>query len=197
MSRHGERGFTLPELLTSIAIVGLLVACAMPSWLALRRRAAVRAASAEIRSVFHQTRSRAIARSRNAGVHFTRSGSQWKFAIYDDGDGDGVRNDDIRSGADRQVAPPRLLLQQGQLISIGLLRNIVRDPDGDPLRPAASPVQFNRTSICSFSPLGSATPGTIYLTDDDGSLYAVRVFGATAKIRLLRYEPSSMRWESR
>jgi prepilin-type N-terminal cleavage/methylation domain-containing protein len=197
VSRHEERGFTLTELLTTIAIVGLIVAVATPSWLTFRRRSAVRAASAEIRAVFHQVRSRAIAQSRNAGVRFSKSGSQWHFAIYDDGDRDGVRNDDIRSGADPMVAPPRLLLQQGQLVSIGLPGTVVRDPDGDKLKPDASPVQFNRSAVCSFTPMGSATPGTIYLTDDAGSLYAVRVYGATAKIRLIRYESSTKRWEAR
>ena len=197
MSRHGERGLTLIELLTTIAILGLIVAVATPSWLTLRRRNAVRTASAEIRAVFHQVRSRAIARSRNAGIRFSKVGAQWQFAVYDDGDGDGVRNDDIRSGADPMVARPRLLFQQGQLVSVGLLDTVVRDPDGDRLKPEASPVQFNRSAVCSFSPLGSATPGTIYLTDDAGSLYAVRVYGATAKIRLLRYESATRRWEAR
>ncbi|MGZ8867811.1 MAG: hypothetical protein ACXW2P_05670, partial [Thermoanaerobaculia bacterium] len=81
--------------------------------------------------------------------------------------------------------------------SIGLLQQVIRDPDGDLLRPNDSPIQFGRSSICSFSPKGSATPGTIYLTDDAGSLYAVRVYGATAKIRLLRYSGERRRWESR
>jgi prepilin-type N-terminal cleavage/methylation domain-containing protein len=150
VSRHELRGFSLAELLTVVAVAGLLVAWAMPSWLSLRRRTAVRAASAEIRTVFHSVRSRAVARSNSAAVHFARAGSEWQFAIYD---------------------------------------------DGDILAPAASPVQFHRSSICSFSPVGASTTGTIYLTDDAGSLFAVRVYGPTAKVHLLRYEPSTRRWE--
>ena len=196
MCPRKEHGFSLPELLTVIAIVGLVTAAAVPSWLSLRRRAAVKAAAAEIRMIFHETRSRAIARATNAGLRFTRNGSQWQFAVYDDGDDDGVRNDDITSLVDRCVTPPRSLFLH-QLVSIGLLRQEIRDPDGDRLRPTDSPIQFGRSSICSFSSMGSSTSGTIYLTDDAGSLYAVRVYGVSAKIRLLRYDGSRKQWESR
>ncbi|HUP48909.1 MAG TPA: GspH/FimT family pseudopilin [Thermoanaerobaculia bacterium] len=197
MSGDGKRGFTLAELLTAVAIIGMLVACAMPGWMSLRRRAAVRSAAAEIRSVFHHTRSRAIAEGKHFGVRFSRSGTEWRYAIYEDGDRDGIRADDIQRGIDRCVAPPRHLFQQPHLVTIGLLPYTVRDPDGDPLRPGDSPVKFNRSSLCSFTPLGKATPGTIYLTDSNGSLFAARVYGPSAKIRLLRYEPSRRKWEGR
>jgi prepilin-type N-terminal cleavage/methylation domain-containing protein len=192
-----QHGYSLLELLTSIAIIGLVAAVAVPSFLSLRRRAAVRSAAAEIRSVFHQVRSRAIARHGNAGVKFTRVGSEWEFAIYDDGDGDGVRSDDIRRRVDREVTRPRFLWQQPQLVSVSLPAFAIVDPDGDVVPPGSSPVQFNRSTICSFSPLGQATPGTIYLTDSAGEVYAVRVYGATAKLRVLRYLAASERWESR
>lgn len=195
--RDEEHGFTLLELLTVIAIAGIIAATAVPSWMTLRRRAAVLSAAGEIRMIFHETRSRAIARADHSGLRFTRNGSQWQFAVYDDGDSDGVRNDDIASRVDRCVMPPRHLFHQPQLVSIGLLPQEIRDPDGDRLRPTDRPVQFGRSSICSFSPMGSSTSGTIYLTDDGGSLYAVRVYGATAKIRLLRYDAGRRRWESR
>lgn len=195
--RDNNHGFTLLELLTVIAIVGMVAATAVPSWMTLRRRAAVRSAAAEIRMVFHEIRARAIARSGYAGLRFTRSGREWQFAVYDDGDADGVRNDDIASRVDRCVRPPRYLFQQPHLVSIGLLPHEIRDPDGARLRPSDAPIQFGRSAICSFSPMGSSTSGTIYLTDGGGSLYAVRVYGATAKIRLLRYDTARQRWESR
>ncbi len=191
-----QRGYTLAEIQTVIAIIGLMVACAMPSWLSLRRIAAVRAVSAEIRSIFHLVRSRAIARGINVGVKFTRANAEWQYAIYEDGDRDGVRNDDITRGTDRPVTKPRFLWQQPRLASIALPTYPLKDPDGDPLKIGAAAVQFNRSTICSFSPLGQATPGTIYLTADE-HVYAVRVYGASAKIRTLRYNRKRSRWESR
>lgn len=192
-----QRGYTLIELLAIIAIIGIVAAVALPSFMSMRRRAAVRSAASEIRTVFHQVRSRAIARQCHAGVKFTRVGSEWEFAIYDDGDGDGVRSDDIRRRVDREVTKPRFLWQQPQLVSVSLPAFAIVDPDGDPVPMGSSPVQFNRSTLCSFSPLGQATPGTIYLTDSAGEVYAVRVYGATAKMRVLRYRAASESWEAR
>lgn len=193
--RH--RGFTLIELLITIAIIGLITASAVPHWQSLRRRAAVRAAAAEIRPIFRQVRSRAIARGSNSGVKFTRGAAGWQYAIYDDGDRDGVRSDDIQSGVDRRVTPPRLVIRGPELAWVALPRSVRIDPDGDRIAPGASPVQFNRSTICSFSPLGGSTPGTIYLADSAGLAYAVRVFGTTARVRLLRFDPRRQRWEER
>ncbi|MBK5258699.1 MAG: GspH/FimT family pseudopilin [Thermoanaerobaculia bacterium] len=198
MPRDTKRGFTLIELLTVMAIIGVFVAVATPSWMSLRRRAAVRSAATEIRTIFHLVRSRAIARGANSGVKFTQlPGGEWQFAVYDDGDGDGVRNDDIRNGVDRVAQPSRYLNQQPQLASIALPASSIVDPDGTRIASGASAVQFNRSTICSFTPMGQATPGTIYLTDSAGEVYAVRVYGASAKLRLLRYIAATTKWEAR
>jgi prepilin-type N-terminal cleavage/methylation domain-containing protein len=192
-----NNGFTLIELLLAVAIVGLTAAIAVPNSQSLRRRAAVRAASAELRAIFRATRSRAISRGSHAGVKFTRAGTGWQYAIYDDGDGDGIRNDDIASGIDRRVTEPRYACSAPQLASISLLRSVARDPDGDPILRGASPVQFNRSTICSFSPLGQSTPGTIYLADAADQAYAIRVLGGTGRVRLLRYDAKRRRWEDK
>jgi len=182
------------ELLVILSIVGLMVLVSIPAFGKMRRRALLRAASIELRSIFHLARSRAIARSANCGLKFVMLGGEWHFALYDDTDGDGVRNDDIAKGIDRIVKPPRVVFPTSPLIRIGLLDQTIRDPDGARLTPQTSPVRFNRSAICSFSPLGESTPGTIYLTDRGEDLYAVRVYGATAKIRVLRYDRGTGRW---
>jgi hypothetical protein len=92
--------------------------------------------------------------------------------------------------------PARRVLRESTLATIGLLPQAVTDPDGDRLLPTASPVQFNTSQLCSFSPLGESTPGTIYITDRADQLYAVRVYGATAKMRVLRYDGGRRRWEA-
>jgi len=193
VSRH-QRGFSLMELLTVVSIIGLIVAVAVPSFLNLRRRAALRAASAELRTQFHLARSRAISRNVNCGLKFLLLGGEWHFAVYQDGDHDGVRNDDIKSGKDRLVARPRVVFPTSRAVTIGLLNVAIKDPDGDLLSPKKSPVVFNKSAICSFSPLGESSSGTIYLTDRGLDLYAVRVYGASAKIRVLRYVRGTGKW---
>ncbi len=192
---RSEKGFTLIDLLIAIAIIGLTTAIAVPQWQSLRRRAAVGAAAREIHSIFRLARSRAIARGANAGVKFTRGAYDWQYTIYDDGDGDGVRNDDIRKGIDRRVSGPLSMIRGRELASISIPDSVRVDPGGAAMPPGASPVRFGTSTICSFSPLGESTPGTIYLADAAGLAYAVRIFGGSARVRTLRYDPLRRRWE--
>lgn len=188
-----NRGYTLIELLIVIAIIGLILGVAFPNFHKIQRRIALRAAAGEMRSAFHLVRMRAISHNRNTGLKFLLLNGAWHFATYEDGDRDGVRNDDIAKGIDKLVAPPRVVFSQSRIITIGLPGYPFKDPDGDTVKSA---VTFNQTLLASFSPLGEATPGTIYITDFDGDLWCVRVYGASAKIRALRYDRDKKRWVS-
>ena len=188
-------GFTLVELLIGMAIIGLIVAVAAPAFVTLNRHAAAHAAANEFRSIFSRCRSRAITRGMSSGVKFTRVHGVWMYALYDDGNGDGIHNADIAAGTDRMVEPPRRVLDASSLASISLPSVRIKDPDGDWLPPSRPPVQFNRSTLASFSPLGAGTPGSIYLTDRHGETYAVRVLGASARVTLLRYDWNAKRWQ--
>jgi prepilin-type N-terminal cleavage/methylation domain-containing protein len=189
-------GYSLLELLTVLAILGLMVLCAIPAFGNYRRRMSIIAAAGELRSILRETRSRAIVSGRHAGVKFI-SGAEWSYAIYEDGDGDGIRNDDITRGTDRRTFGPARVMPSFHLATIGLLKTPVKDPDGDSLKPDASPVQFGRSTICSFSPIGGGTPGTLYLIDGGGQLWAARVHGGGGRVRLLRYHDGLRKWERR
>ncbi len=56
------------------------------------------------------------------------------------------------------------------------------------LRERASP------DICSFSPLGESTPGSIYLWDGRDRMAVVRVYGRTGKVRTLYYRRGERGW---
>ncbi|HVR39310.1 MAG TPA: GspH/FimT family pseudopilin [Thermoanaerobaculia bacterium] len=195
--RQHHRGFTLIELLIVLAIIGLIVSFSAPAFRNLHNRASIASASTELRSVFRLASSRAIARSRNSGVKFLEIAGKWHFAIYDDGDGDGVRNDDIKKGIDRRVTMPRPVFLESRVVAIALPAWTIKDPDGDLMPPTKSPVQFGTSTICSFSPVGQSTPGTIYLVGGTGEIWAVRVSPANARARLLRYNVATRKWDSR
>ena len=181
------RGYSLIDLLTVVAIIGTIAVCAVPAFANYRRRMSVLAAAEQLRNILRLTRQRAISSNHNVGVKFI-AGREWTYAIYEDGDGDGVRNDDIDRKIDRRLFGPAIVMPSFHIATIGLLKTKVKDPDGDALKPDASPVQFGRSTICSFSPMGSGTPGTIYLIDGGGQLWAARCAGNGGRIRLLRYD---------
>ena len=188
------RGYSLVELLTVVAIIGTIAVCAVPAFANYRRRMSVLAAAEQLRNIFRLTRQRAISSGHNVGVKFI-AGREWTYAIYEDGDGDGVRNDDIDRKIDRRLVGPAIVMPSFHIATIGLLTTTVKDPDGDALKPDASPIQFGRSTICSFSPMGSGTPGTVYLIDGGGQLWAARCTGNGGRIRLLRYD--GRKWGTR
>jgi hypothetical protein len=55
-------------------------------------------------------------------------------------------------------------------------------------------VRFGRSDLVSFSPLGSASSGTIYVTDGRNALFAIVQFGPTSRLRVWRYRPLERRW---
>ena len=192
-----QRGFTLIEILAVVAIIGIFALCAIPSFASYRRRASCTAAGNEMRSILRAVRSRAITRGRHSGVKFVHAGNNWTYTLYDDGNGNGIANADISSGIDRRYFGPAVTMPLFRTATIAQLPQGLRDPDGAPLLPDNPALQFGRSTLCSFSPLGSGTPGTIYISDGIDQLYAVRVLGASGRVRMLRYDSGRQKWEER
>lgn len=188
VSSRGRRGYSLIEVLVAISMLGIILAVTLPSFGEMNRRRELRAAAAELRSIFREVRSRAIASGRNAAVKFSLADGEWQYAIFVDGDGDGVRNDDIVSGKDPVAVPYRRVFGTQGKVRIGLPAVPVRDPDRGIVQPDESPVRFNRSTLCSFSPLGGGTSGSIYLTEGTRAA-VIRMYGPTSRLRLMMLEP--------
>ena len=129
-------------------------------------------------------RTQAASRGTAVGLRFTQESAGYTFAVFQDGNGNGIRSADIQSGLDRPSEPPIRLFEQFPGVDIGL----------SPYSPATSAVQLGQTNILTFTPLGTATSGTIYISDRRGSQWAVRVLGATGRTRVLRYDPQTGDW---
>lgn len=196
--RQRERGFNLMELVLGLAVLSVLLCLAVPPLLRISGDVRLRLAAGELVSALRSARWQAIRLGANVAVRFRPSADgRATYAIYRDGDGDGVLNRDIAAGIDPAVTPPRPVEQTGGQMRFGFPPGRrVRDP-GQPSRSmdrSDDPVRFNQSDLASFGPLGTSTPGSVYLTDGQSRLVAVRVFGRTGKIKVIVYDFEAEVW---
>jgi type II secretory pathway pseudopilin PulG len=191
-----EQGFQVVDLIVVLAVFGMAVVLGVPQLVRITADLRVRLAAAEVVAALRQAQSLAIRADAEVALHFaTGARGEVTFTLYRDGDRDGVTNADIRTGVDPQIAAPGRLEHLGGYVRIGLPDRPVRDP-GDPaqfLNPS-DPIRFNRSDLASFSPLGTATPGSVYLTDGGVHVAVVRVLGGTGRVRVLTYDFVSETW---
>ena len=128
-------------------------------------------------------RSHAVMRSAHVALRFDEGRSGITFQMFVDGNRNGVRTNDIASHVDQPLGERASL---SDLFS-GVAIAVSGAAGSDPLRIGSS-------NLLSFTPLGTATSGTIYVRGRDGSQFAIRVLGATGRVRVQRYLPRTRAW---
>ena len=190
-----NRGLSTVELIVVLAVAASLLAASATGAFQLRDALSVRSAAAEVSTAFVRARSYAVARGVAVALKFRRDGGRYEWTLYRDGNGNGVRTSEITSGIDRSLA---LSIPWSRSdVRPGILRGSpVPDPSspGTPLDRLDDPIRFNNSDICSFSPSGESTPGSVYLWDGRDRMAVVRVFGRTAKVRTLFYFRGEKEW---
>jgi hypothetical protein len=156
----------------------------------------VTAAARELAQEMARLRSEAIASRRNVAMRLTWTEGRYVYAFYADGDGDGVRSDDIASGRDRLLGSPRDLPSRYEGVDFGLLDAPIPEvpPGPGTLPPASDPVRFGRSDIITFTPRGTSSSGTLYVSDGTGVVSAVVLFGGTGRIRIWRFDRARWTW---
>jgi prepilin-type N-terminal cleavage/methylation domain-containing protein len=197
MRRKRCSGTTLIECLLSVAVIGIVAFIAVPDIDGMCRRRALALAAEEVRQHLAAAQQRASSMGGNCGVVFAPRGESWTYTIYLDGDGDGVMNADVAGGADRRLEGPLPLLSNPNRISVAIGPGFT-DPDTlDPIPEGTRPVGFGRSFICSFSPNGNGTPGSVYLTDNASLGALVRCSGSGGNLRKLFYRGAGRSWVER
>jgi hypothetical protein len=172
--------------MTVIAIFFVVVTAAIPITAAYVHESRVRGAALYLRSLFRQVRARAASEARYVGVVFDGSDDP-VFSIHADGNHNGIRRADIKQGVDPELRGTYRLTETFPGVHWGTL------PAGasEPFLPG---LRIGRSQIVSFSPLGSSTSGTLYLSSQYGYVYAVVVLGSTGRVRIARYHGG--KWET-
>ena len=144
-----------------------LSAMAVPAFLTGRDELRAAAAANYVASRFQQARMEAVTRSATVAVQFTQDGAGYAFAVYVDGNGNGVLTRDIQRAVDRRIDVTERLTEQFTGVEFGAIAGL----------PAIDP------------------GGTVYSKGRGGAQYAVRIFGDTGKTRRLKFDRGDRKWK--
>jgi prepilin-type N-terminal cleavage/methylation domain-containing protein len=191
-ARHAADAFTLVELLFVMAISGTLTAIAVPQLLRGLDDARASGAARSLAARLGEARTDAVRRSTFVGLRFEPGTPDYLITKVIDGNGNGLRTTDLQDGVDLTITTPQPLGWQYPGVVFGLLPG-VPEVDGTPASTNDG-VRAGTSRILSMNPNGSSSSGTLYVHGRKRSQYAVRVLGATGRVRVLKYEWNARRW---
>jgi len=193
--RRMSAGTSLIELMLGLSVVTILITMAVPGMLTLRDDIAVRAAVRYLASQAMLARFQAARLGAAVGIRFEPVAAGYRFTSYTDGDADGIRAADIARGIDTLLQPSQLLSDQFPLVEFALATQV--PPISGTAGPDSDPIRLGSADTLTFSPVGTATSGSIYLLGRSGQQYAIRILGTTGRLRVLRFDRSTGVWLDR
>lgn len=197
--QRSPHGFTVVELIVTAAIALMASTLIIPMFVEWSAALRVGLAAREMAGALYQARFDAIRFSTHVAVRFETDPKTGvtSYAFYRDGDGDGVLTRDIEAGIDPMLRPPRPLERMKGSVGFGIPKGLRPPHPGNPRRPLDhldDPIRYNRSNMATFSGEGTATPGTIYLTDGRRHLVAVRTDHRSGRISIRTYDPRQGAW---
>jgi len=189
-----DAGHSLAEAVIVVALIALAAIVTAPALSEAQRTATLRSLGQEMSSLMMRCRAQAILHRQTTALVFELHTDGWHCYVAEDGDGDGVRRDDLEAGHDRLVSEMLQLAAGGS--SLGILTDQrVPDPMGNGWLVGDDPVRAGLGNIISFTPDGTATPSSVYLTDHRSQMRVLRVIGGTGRIRALVWKSGWPRWK--
>lgn len=169
-----------------MALTTVVGAMAIPQALTGLDRSRAGIAARYLASQMALARAQAVARSASVGIRFGAPDTGYEIDSFIDGNANGVRSRDIDAGIDRRLGAPQRLREQFPTVTIDVR------PDAG---AGADPVKLGQSNLLVFTPLGTATPGSIYVLGRDGTQLVVRILGATGRTRVQRFNAVRRTWE--
>jgi len=185
-------GFTALELVLALGMTATIAALAVPVTTGAADEIRTAMAARYLEGRIQDARMHAVQRSARVGLRFEPEGNDYRIAEYLDGNANGIRTAEIGAGIDARLGWAGLLCEHFAKVRFGLQPG-VPEVDGARSEDAAEGVRVGSSRILSLGPDGTATSGTLYV-QGTRSQYAVRILGATARTRLLRFDRGSGQW---
>lgn len=188
------RGAALIDIVVATSLIVVMTAIAVPVVGGTIERERTIVGARYLAGQLLRARLESLKRARAVAVRLEVFGDRTQFRLFADGNGNGVLQRDIDRGIDPALTPLGWLDDQARGISLRVNQAITDVASRNPIAPGDDPLRIGNTALLTFSPLGSATGGTLYLAAHRGPQIAIRVFGATGRVRVLLFDPRTREW---
>jgi type II secretory pathway pseudopilin PulG len=195
MRAPAPAGYSLIELLFIAGLVATLCAVAIPQTLATLDTFRAIGATRYFSTRLYRARSEAVMRSADVALRFVHGDGGHAFAVYIDGNRNGVRAVDIDHGIDRQIGAVERLGDSFPGVDFGAIPDLPPVDEGA-LAPGADPIRLGSSDSITFTAMGTATPGSLYIRSRRGAQFVIRIFGQTGKTRILQFNVRAWKWMS-
>jgi type II secretory pathway pseudopilin PulG len=186
------RGYSVLEMLVAVTLLVIVSGMAVPIMFSAVDHARAAAAARYVAAKLALNRMTAVKRSTYVALRFESRDGQYQFRTYVDGNGDGIRTVDVARNIDTPQGLSEALEYNFPGVTFGLSEGV------SPVSPdeglSVDPIRIGRSEFLSFSPLGSATSGTLYIRGRPKHQFAIRILGATGRITVLRFDFRNRRW---
>jgi type II secretory pathway pseudopilin PulG len=189
-----KAGYSLIEVLFVLSAAATLGAMALPPFFAALDEYRTAGAVRYICTRLQRTRMEAASRSTNVAMQFDAERVGYSFSIYADGNGDGVRTPDIKSGIDSRLAAIGRVPDNYAGVDFGLLAGLPPVEASEP-PPGTDPIKLGSSDLLSYSSTGSSSTGSLYIKGNKAQ-YVIRILGDTGRTRVLKFDRYTRRWKA-
>lgn len=191
-----QRGRSLIEVSIGLSLIGLVLMAA-PSMRGVWGRSAVEGAARQFASLIRIHALEAVVEGTDRALVFPAASSE-RVVIARDENGNGVSRRDVEDGTDRVMARWTFDLEQpGVRVDLPEWSPPPKRLPPSHQRLTRPAVRFGAARMINLTAAGTATPGSLYVTDGEHALCAVVVHGASARTRIWCYRKEEDSWVRR
>jgi type II secretory pathway pseudopilin PulG len=183
---------SLVDVLLATGIAVTLTGFAVPTARAGVDQTRAAGAARFVAARLQQARVRAVTRGRDTAVRVTRDSRGYVLTTYEDGNRTGVLTRDVQDGTDPMVGVPERVFEQFPGVDFGTTPGLPGADGG--VAPGTDPIRLGSADSITFSAVGTATSGSLYLRGQGQAQYVVRIYGETGRVRILRFVPAAGVW---
>jgi hypothetical protein len=194
MRLMASRGYALMDMMFAVAMVATLGGIAMNSLASTIDDERAAGAAWYVSSRIQRVRMEAAGRSANAAMQIVPSSGGFAFRLYVDGNGDGVRTEDINAGIDRPISAIERLPDNFPGVDFGVIAGLPPIDSGTSA-PGSDPIKLGNSNLLAYAASGTSSSGSLYITGRSRVQYAVRVLGDTGRTRLLKFDLHTRQWK--